>query len=213
MKRQEFNNSECWHKMKSLSFVQCWLVTQIYSAACRGNWFIPSAQIIYKTWLATGNHLGQMNATNVEKWNAKNLLLTSHFSQQHIAAMKLQKLHLPNNSVSFFNKDDRQVFCKAAEHIKKKFWEGDVVVPDVITLLWALIPLSSSDYDTALETVILGMVLVFHQVKAQTCSLHSVPDYKCFCTDIFWPMLSHREKFNWHYPHSLNTFQVSCHYS
>jgi len=48
-------------------------VTEIYSAACRGNRFIPSAQIIYKTWLATGNHLGQMNATSFEKWNAKKL--------------------------------------------------------------------------------------------------------------------------------------------
>ena len=52
---------------------QCGLTTQIYSAACRGNWFIPSAQIIYKTWLATGNQLGQMNATDFEKWNATTL--------------------------------------------------------------------------------------------------------------------------------------------
>lgn len=40
------------------------------------------------------------------------------------------------------------------------------------------------DYDTAHETVIPGMVLVVHQVKAQTWSLHSMPDYKCFRTEI-----------------------------
>jgi hypothetical protein len=67
---------------------QCGLVTQIYSAACRGNLFIPSAQIIYKTWLATGNHLGQNNAKNFEKWNAKRL--TPNLSLQSVAQSRYE---------------------------------------------------------------------------------------------------------------------------
>jgi len=62
-------------------------VTQIYSAACRGNRFIPSAHI-YKTWLATGNYLGQMNATSFEKWNAKKL--TPNLSFQSVAQSRYE---------------------------------------------------------------------------------------------------------------------------
>jgi len=63
-------------------------MTQIYSATCRGNWFIPSAQIIYKTWFATGKHLGQMNARNFEKWNAKKL--TPNLSLQSVAQSRYE---------------------------------------------------------------------------------------------------------------------------
>jgi hypothetical protein len=48
-----------------------------------GNRFIPSAEIIYKTLLTTGNHLGQMNATSFEKWNTKKL--TPNLSFQSVA--------------------------------------------------------------------------------------------------------------------------------
>lgn len=82
--------------------------------------------------------------------------------------------------------NDRQEFCKNDGNVKKEYRKRDKVVPDVIdSIIVQLNSFSKSDLILHTKTVILGMVLVVHQQRAQTWSLNRQCEicYQCFCTD------------------------------
>jgi hypothetical protein len=99
--------------------------------------------------------------------------------------MKLQKLHLFNNSVSLLTrttgKDSVQMMKTSRKNTEK---ETRLFQMSYTALLYTLIPSAIVIVIMHMKAMILGIVLVVRQMKAQTWSLHRQCEvgYQCFHT-------------------------------